>query len=259
MHALNQVDLAFIVDTTGSMGGFISAAREQMTEMLRSLTSNAALPIDLQVGVVEYRDHPPQDTSFVTREYDFTGDLKQVQTTIAKLEPGGGGDAPEAVYDGVESAAVLLSWRRHSRQIAVLVGDAPPHGGQAPHATCTACGLSAERVTASLEGRGIVLYALGLTGSTATSFGWLASYTGGQYFDASRGAGEAIQALSKLLIAEFSDLGFDKRVLEQCQTNPLWSVDRLGEALESPRGRISASLSRLGRRHLLPQATSAER
>jgi hypothetical protein len=30
MNQLNQVDLAFIVDTTGSMGAFISAARRQM-------------------------------------------------------------------------------------------------------------------------------------------------------------------------------------------------------------------------------------
>jgi hypothetical protein len=30
MPALNQLDLAFVVDTTGSMGGLISAAQKQM-------------------------------------------------------------------------------------------------------------------------------------------------------------------------------------------------------------------------------------
>jgi hypothetical protein len=58
---LNQVDLAFVVDTTGSMGPFIAAAQHQMVAMLRALAEDAQVAIDLQVGVVEYRDHPPQE------------------------------------------------------------------------------------------------------------------------------------------------------------------------------------------------------
>ena len=43
----------------------------------------------------------------------------------------------------------------------------------------------------------------------------------------------------------------DRQVLEHCQARPGWTVDGLGEELASPRGRLSASLSRLGRRGLL--------
>jgi hypothetical protein len=34
-QTLSQVDLAFVVDTTGSMGAFIDAARREMTDMLK--------------------------------------------------------------------------------------------------------------------------------------------------------------------------------------------------------------------------------
>lgn len=58
-NEINAVDLAFVVDTTGSMGGLIAAAQNQMITMLEELTR--AANITLWLGVVEYRDHPPQD------------------------------------------------------------------------------------------------------------------------------------------------------------------------------------------------------
>jgi hypothetical protein len=58
-NAINAVDLAFVVETTGSMGGLIAAAQSQMITLLEELTR--AANINLRLGVVEYRDHPPQD------------------------------------------------------------------------------------------------------------------------------------------------------------------------------------------------------
>jgi hypothetical protein len=253
MEALNQVDLAFVVDTTGSMGAFIDAARRQMTDMLRALTSRAAVPIQLRVGVVEYRDHPPQDHTFVTRSYEFTDDLAQTQWTIDRLKPDGGGDGPEAVYDGLQSACQQLAWRGHCEKLALLVGDAPPHGwvrrGDGFPDGCP-CKLTPETVTALFEQKGITLYALGLTAAVNASFAKLARYTGGEFFPANQG-NDAIQMVEKLLAQEFCEIGFDQQVFEYCAKNPAWSVESLGEALASPRARLSAALSRLGRRGLL--------
>src|SRR5262245_58117907 len=86
---LSHLDVAVIVDTTGSMLPFNNASREHMVAILRRLTDDANTLIDLHVAIVEYRDHPPQDMSFVTREYAFTKDLVAVQRTIAKLTPDG--------------------------------------------------------------------------------------------------------------------------------------------------------------------------
>jgi hypothetical protein len=250
---LRQVDLAFVVDTTGSMGAFIAAARQHMTELLRALTSAAAAPIDLRVGLVEYRDHPPQDSSFVAHTYAFSADLGEAQKVIAGLKPAGGGDGPEAVYDGLLAAGAELKWQPHSQRLMVLVGDAPPHGEGASgdgFAKGCPCGQTYETVTAALEQNTITLYAIGLTNAVNASFARLARYTGGEYFEAAKGE-QVIETLRGVLAQEFQDLDFDRRVLAGCGAGAGWTIDALSTQLESSRGRISASLSRLGRRGLL--------
>jgi hypothetical protein len=253
IDTLNQLDLAFVVDTTGSMGAFIGAARQHMIALLRSLTDGAETPPDLRVAVVEYRDHPPQDRSFVARTHAFEDDLARCQKVINRLNPAGGGDAPEAVYDSLEAAYKQLKWRPHSCRLAVLVGDAPPHGtgfgGDGFRNGCP-CGLTAELVTAQLEANGITLYALGLTAAVRNSFAPLATWTGGQYFEAEQ-AQKAIDALQELLKNEFAGIDLDRQVLELCCRDPAWTVDGMSETLASGRQRVAASLSRLGRRGLL--------
>ena len=248
---LTHLDVAFIVDTTGSMGPFIDAARQHMAAMLRQLTSDAVTPVELRTAVVEYRDHPPQEMSFVTRAYDFTHELAEVQEVIARLKPDGGGDTPEAVLDGLHSSCLSLDWRPHSRRTAILIGDAHPHGwrGQAPHGFC-ACGETVDSATAALEQKRIVLYALGLTAAVDVPFTWMARATGGLYFAAHKGQ-DAMAALEALLAREFADLDFDRRVREGHQKNPEATVDSLAAAIESQPGRVAASLNRLGRRGLL--------
>jgi Mg-chelatase subunit ChlD len=248
---LNQVDLAFVVDTTGSMGPFIAAAQRQMIAMLQALSS--AVEIDLQVGVVEYRDHPPEDRSFVYRTHPFTGNLRRAQRAIRRLKPDGGGDAPEAVYDGLYAACDDLAWRRHARRIAVLVGDAPPHGASREEDRFPdGCplGLTMDGTTALFENTGVVLYALGLTPQVREPFAALARDTGGEYYAAARGT-DAIKEIQSLLVNEFSDLAFDGQVRDLCAGTSGWTVNGLCASLGSSRGRVSASLSRLGRRHLL--------
>ena len=125
MAPINHFDFAFIVDTTGSMGGLIKAAQKQMVEMIDTLSKESE--IDTRFGVVEYRDHPPQD-NMIFRAYDLTDNLKKARKAISGLRAAGGGDAPEAVFAGIVGAINELSWRPHSRRISLLVGDAPPHG-----------------------------------------------------------------------------------------------------------------------------------
>lgn len=253
MSELNQLDLAFVVDTTGSMGAFIQSAQRQMIDLLQAVSSTASAPVDLRLAVVEYRDHPPQNHTFVFRAHEFTSDLKAAQKAINTLRPDGGGDTPEAVYDGLVAACDRLTWREHSQRLVVLVGDAPPHGwerGGDGFPNGCPCGQTPDSVTALFEKSGITLYAIGLTAMVNASFGHLARYTGGDYFPSGHGD-MALVALKDLLVKEFGDIDFDHHVLQQCRQLPAWTVDSLGVKLECPRSRLSASLSRLGRRGLL--------
>jgi von Willebrand factor type A domain len=223
-NEMNAVDLAFVVDTTGSMGSLIVAAQRQMITMLRELA--AAADINLWLGVVEYRDHPPQD-KLLTRVYAFTDSMEKTQKTIMGLEAAGGGDGPEAVLDGITAACSELAWWKHSRRVLILVGDAPPHGcgavGDGFKDGCP-CGETIASVTRLAEDKHITIHALGLTPQVNESFGAISYLTGGKYFSSQQGDQ-----------AENADL----------------NLDELAERLEVSRYAVSTSLVRLLSRDLI--------
>lgn len=130
-HGL-KLDLLFILDLTGSQQQYIDSVKSSINaicaEILGSDHVNSAQPGDLRVAFIGFRDHPPQDDSFVTREWDFVSDLTRIHTNLRSL-PGanGGGDGPEAVTAAL-ARALTMRWRNDCNRVAVLVSDAPPHG-----------------------------------------------------------------------------------------------------------------------------------
>lgn len=257
---INGFDLAFVVDTTGSMGGLIAQARQ---DMLRTIAELAAVAqVQLRVGVVEYRDHPPQESTFVTRVHPLTSDLSTAQQYIAGLQAVGGGDGPEAVLDGAVAAALELDWRPHARRVAILVGDAPPHGvgatGDGFRNGCP-CGETVASTTAHLENARVILYAIGLQPGVADSFGQLSGWSGGEYFASqgrSGGTSEAIERIKTLLSREFGDVEFDRCVLREITAHrgansEMLTLDELAAQMGTSRPTVAASMSRLGSRNLL--------
>lgn len=246
------VDIAFVIDATGSMSGLIADAQRRLVEMLRAFGGVAN--VDLAVGVIEYRDHPGQESSFLTRAHPFTGDLQRVQRTINSLAAHGGGDAPEAVYDGLAAACTELSWRANAERMAVLIGDAPPHGWPGAHGDhwprgCP-CGKSLEDTTALLEETGVVLYAIPLTREAEPPFTALSRGTGGRCF-AVGGATGAMAHVQAILERTAQDIGFDTRLFELLRTAPDLDFETAAERLHSSRPTVAASYSRLVLRQLI--------
>lgn len=258
---INQVDLCFVVDTTGSMGQFLAAARTALVNTLSALSAKGHL--DLRVALVEYRDHPPQETTFATRHYALTADLTVVQRNIDNLQASGGGDIPESVFDGVHEAAVLTEWRKHSARFLLLVGDAPPHGydvsrrarndetdNQASK-TCT-CGLRLEQVTAAAEENRVVVMGLPVSpdAQTRAAFAEIARATGGICAETSDAA-TAIKRIEDLLAAEFNNLEFDRAVLDTYEQTKELNAETIGNTLGATRWQAAQSLARLGKRGFL--------
>jgi hypothetical protein len=125
--ASTKLDVAFVVDTTGSMKDDIKAVKDSLFEIVDHITTRTE-GLEIRFGVVSYRDHPPQDRTYVTRVFDFTEKIKRVHNLISDLKPSEGGDTPEAVADGLFDARTKLSWERDAYKVLLLVGDAPPHG-----------------------------------------------------------------------------------------------------------------------------------
>ena len=82
---------------------------------------------DLRVGLVAYRDHPPQDHTYVTRDFGFSSDIDKVHRDLSSLYASGGGDGPEAVTAAL-AGALKMDWNERASKMIVLIADAPPHG-----------------------------------------------------------------------------------------------------------------------------------
>ncbi|GBE85180.1 hypothetical protein SCP_0703660 [Sparassis crispa] len=124
-----MLDLVFIQDCTGSQGSYISSATKNIEEICNHIYESGRLqaPEDLRVGLVAYRDHPPQDHTYVTKNFGFSSDISKVHRDLSSLYASGGGDGPEAVTAAL-AEAVNMDWRATASKMIVLIADAPPHG-----------------------------------------------------------------------------------------------------------------------------------
>lgn len=120
-----EVEVVFVLDTTGSMGGLIAAAKEKIWSIATTLTQTEQAP-RIRMGLVAYRDRGDQ---YVTRVVDLSADLDTMYATLMDFEADGGGDGPESVNRALADAVDGISWSQNpaSYKVVFLVGDAPPH------------------------------------------------------------------------------------------------------------------------------------
>jgi hypothetical protein len=120
----NEVDIAFVVDATGSMGDEIEFLKLELEDVIRG-TMEKHSKLNLRAASVFYRDSGDQ---YVTQHVDFSEDLLKAINFIKLQKAGGGGDYPEAVDAALSTALDSLSWNSNARtRLLFLVLDAPPH------------------------------------------------------------------------------------------------------------------------------------
>ena len=119
-----RVEVTFVLDTTGSMGGLIEGAKRRIWSIARRVGEGRPRP-DLRIGLVAYRD---KGDEYVTRVFDLTADMDEVYRDLMSLQAGGGGDTPEHVSAALSDAVHRVSWSEGpALRVIFLVGDAPPH------------------------------------------------------------------------------------------------------------------------------------
>jgi hypothetical protein len=121
----SRIDVAFVLDTTGSMGGLIQAAKEKIWSIATTMASAQSAP-EIRMGLVAYRD---RGDAYVTRVVDLSSDLDSMYATLMDFQADGGGDGPESVNQALHDAVHKLSWSQDpgTYKAVFLVGDAPPH------------------------------------------------------------------------------------------------------------------------------------
>lgn len=118
------IDIAFVVDATGSMADELEYLKVELVDVIDSVKETRSKLV-INLGSVFYRD---QGDEYVTRVSGFSTDISKTVSFIQKQSADGGGDFPEAVHSALDKAVNELQWSsRATSRILFLVLDAPPH------------------------------------------------------------------------------------------------------------------------------------
>lgn len=107
-------------DTTGSMNPCIAQVRQNLRNLVESMTQD--MP-GLKIGLIAHGDYCDGDNCI--NVLDLTNDLEKIMNFITSTPNTSGGDAPEC-YELVLQTAKGLSWPEEGGSL-VMIGDATPH------------------------------------------------------------------------------------------------------------------------------------
>lgn len=165
------LDLAFVIDTTGSMADELDWLTRELRDIVKAARRSAP-GVSIRYGLIVYRD---QGDEYVVRNYGFTKQQSQMQSWLRAQTAAGGGDYPEAAADAL-AAGAGLNWRRgKGERLMFHIADAPPHDRDAR------AYLSAAKHAAR---QNVQVFGLGASGVAAESeylMRQAALQTGGRY------------------------------------------------------------------------------
>ncbi|MBT4498471.1 MAG: VWA domain-containing protein [Gemmatimonadetes bacterium] len=120
-----RIDVAFLIDATGSMGDEIDAVKEKIQDMISDIALGDPAP-DVRFGIVAYRDRGDE---YVTVVYELTDDIDRIIDNLSRIEANGGGDYPESLVEALHVTIHDLNWDRGEgvSRLVFLIADAPPH------------------------------------------------------------------------------------------------------------------------------------
>lgn len=173
--AAPTMEMVFVLDTTGSMGGLLSGAKQRIWGIVNEVMQTSSLS-SVRVGLVAYRDRGDQ---YITQVLPLTEDLDKVYSTLMDYRPAGGGDFEENVRRALAEGVAKAGWSQSSSnhvQILFLVGDAPPHDYADEPDTLTTADLAVQK--------GIIVNTIQCGTAAATKQSWeaIARRGQGQYF-----------------------------------------------------------------------------
>lgn len=151
-----SLDLALVIDTTGSMGDELEYLKTEIDSIVASV-SRMFPNVDQRYALITYRDNGDE---YVCRTFDFTNSLSDLRRNLDAQSAAGGGDFPEAMDVALQSAS-QLTWRSgQAARVLFLVGDAPPHTGNIN---------SALTAVESLRQAGVRIFPVGASGVEKTA------------------------------------------------------------------------------------------
>ncbi len=199
------LDLFFVLDATGSMVDELARLTATVDTVAGRIAELDGDP-DVRLGMTVYRD---EGDAFVTRTFDFTGDVATFRAALAEVGADGGGDTPEALDEALAAALDEPSWRdpADAVQLVVAVTDA---GAQVGRDVPTPYDASLRRAAE----RGIRIHSVGTSGSDDAAeyvLRQFAQFTGGRFVFLSYGVdGAALGPGTDIASVDYEELPLDE-------------------------------------------------
>lgn len=126
----SKADIAFAVDSTGSMGGAIDGVKDSIIAFTNSLSASG---IDVRFAGVAFWDKvgydlggtPPADLGIFSKNLDKTAE--EFKAWVGTLIASGGGDGPEVSVDAIYELADRVNWRPDAQSIIIGITDIISH------------------------------------------------------------------------------------------------------------------------------------
>jgi hypothetical protein len=126
--AKQALDISLIIDTTGSMGDEIAYLQAEFLTLSKTIAMNHP-DAQQRWSLVLYRD---LEDTYVTKQFDFSSNVKDFSSHLAEAAADGGGDLPESP-ERAFAVARQLAWSSQgsTAKLAFWVADAPHHNDKA--------------------------------------------------------------------------------------------------------------------------------
>ncbi|SBV99869.1 vWA domain-containing protein [uncultured Dysgonomonas sp.] len=120
-----KIQVVFLLDATGSMGGLIGTAKEKIWSITSSLSQTDPAP-EIEVGMLFYRD---RGDDFITKIIPLGTNMDNLYEQLMAMNASGGGDGPESVNQALYEGVNKMEWDNlpNTYRAIFLVGDYPPH------------------------------------------------------------------------------------------------------------------------------------
>eukprot|EP01038_Epipyxis_sp_PR26KG_P004836 gene4836-6778_t len=155
----STLDVAFVMDCTGSMTPYIENVKAQIQQFVEKVTGIYPNVL-IRLAFVGYRDHENGFNRSI--KLNFTTSMIEFINLLKSVQPISNTDEPEDVLGGLQNA-VVLSWQSATR-ILYHIGDSPCHGREFhslqrenyPHGD--PLGLKPDVILKSLQAMNIIYY-----------------------------------------------------------------------------------------------------
>lgn len=116
----NSIQLALLLDTSGSMDGLIDQAKSQLWKIVNELATSKkdGKPVNLNVALYEYgKQSIPADEGYLRNIVPFTQDLDKISDELFKLKTNGGDEyCGKVILNAVEN----LQWNKSNDNLKII-------------------------------------------------------------------------------------------------------------------------------------------